>query len=165
VDLRHSKKAVSKSILVAEVALIVFVAVVGVALYYSFLPGQTNTQDASVSIQNLTLLSGSPSTHSVAQSCQGDAIIEMDLFNSGSSDVHVSNIVLSSSSLARNASILVTVSNSCLTLSESNPVVAAGSSYLFDGYVDSPLPFGSSYHYLIEFSNGQNFTGVLVAQS
>lgn len=161
----HSSKALSKSILVAEVALVVFVAIVGVALYYSFLPGPTSTQETSVSIQNLTLLSGSPSSRSVAQSCQGDAIIEMDLYNPSSADVHISSIIISGSNLAKNASILATVSNSCLTLSESNPMVASGSSYLFDGYVDSPLPFGTSYHYLIQLSNGQNFTGVLVAQS
>ncbi|MHB8567076.1 MAG: hypothetical protein ACYC7D_06240 [Nitrososphaerales archaeon] len=163
--MRAKRRAASRSTLLAEIAVVIFIGLVLIGLYNAYLPTGTNTVTNEISIQNLTLLSGSPSSHSLSSSCQGDATLELELVNPTLSAVHLSNIVIYSSGLSKNATTLVSVSNSCLSLSESNPAIQAESSYLFDGYMDTALPFGSTFKYLIQLDNGENFTGTLVAQS
>jgi len=161
-----STHAISKSSMIATVVVVALVAVVLAGLYYTyFFPAASSTTNSDVSIMNLTLLSGSPSTRSLNQSCQGDAIIEMEILNQSPSSIHISSIAISGSNLNQSASILDSVSNSCLTLAESNPVIQASSSLLLDGYVNMPLSFGASYKYLISFDNGQSINGTLIAQA
>src|SRR5579875_759330 len=161
-------RATSKGTRLAEIALVVFVAIVLVALYYSYLPGTSSSSpstQSNISLQNITLFSGSASAHSLSSSCKGDATLEVVFVNPASTVLHISNVVIYGTGLARNATTLVSISNSCLSLSESDPVINGGSTTTFDGYVDTPLPFGSSFHYFIRLDNGQNFTGILQAQS
>ena len=89
----------------------------------------------------------------------------MEAVNQSPAVVHITNISISGPSLGdHSASVLDSVSNSCLTLEESNPAIEPASSLLFDGYVNMPLVFGESYSYHISFDNGQSINGTLIAQ-
>ena len=158
---RH-EKAVSKVTLVAQISVVIFVALVLVGLYFTYsAPTQTG---GLLSVQNLTLLSGSASTISSNASCAGDATLEVEITNPTSTSVRITSVVISGSNLHANATALVSGSNFCFPLSESPPIIQSSSSFVFDGYVSAPLAFGDSYHYEISLDSGQNYNGTLVAQ-
>jgi hypothetical protein len=64
-----------------------------------------------------------------------------------------------------NATALIIVSNSCLTISESSPQVPAGGDYQLEGYIDAPLRYTATYDCLIQFSDGETTNETLIAQS
>lgn len=132
-------------------------------MYETYAP-PADSSVSQVSLAGLALFSGTPSAHSLTQSCQGEATLEFQVDNPSSSTVHISDIVIYGSGLKQNATTLVPVSNSCLSLGEANPVIEPNSVYSFQGYADEPLPFGTSYYYVIELDNGQTFNGTLIAQ-
>ena len=117
------------------------VALVLALLYVSFLPGTSTTTDNQISILNATLYSGTPSTQSFTSSCAGDAILSVESYNPMSVAIHITNVTLYGSSLKGNATTFVSLSNSCLSISESDPTLNATSSNTFIGYADVGLQF------------------------
>jgi hypothetical protein len=75
------------------------------------------------------------------------------------------NVTLSGSSLKGNATTFVSLSNSCLSISESVPTLNATSTNYFVGYSDVPLQYGFAYNYTLQFDNGQVLSQVLLAQA
>ena len=130
------------------------VALVLALLYESFLPGTSTTTDNQISILNATLYSGTPSTQSFTSSCAGDAILSVD-HNPMSVAIHITNVTLYGSSLKGNATTFVSLSNSCLSISESDRTLNATSSNTFIGYADVGLQFAKAYDCALQFDNGQ----------
>ncbi len=147
-----------------KVGLIVgtFVGVVVIALALSVMLPPAS-QGSSVSLQSISLFSGSASAHSFTTSCQGDAKFEIYFENPTSQPIGVSQTVVYGGPILRNDSVLLSGSNSCLYVSEVNPQLGQGSTF-FDGYVNGSLAFGTVYDYTIVLSNGQVFNGTLIAQ-
>jgi hypothetical protein len=157
--------AITKSSKIATVVVVIMVALVLALLYESFLPGTSTTTDNQVSILNATLYSGSPSTQSFTSSCTGDAVLSVELYNPMSVAIHITNVTLYGSSLKGNATIFVSLSNSCLSISEYDPTLSGTSSNNFFGYASVALQFGQAYTYAIQFDNGQRINQSLLAQA
>jgi hypothetical protein len=177
---RRSSRAISRSSLLATVVVVVIVVVVSAGLYASFLPSTSDaTPHNQVTVQNATLLSGSASAHSLTTACQGDAILEVQLYNPSSATIHITSVTLltlssssssssSSSPLSSNSNgilPLLTLSNSCLDVNESVPTLDPGQDYVFNGYSPVPLYFGDPYVYVIKLDNGQTINQTLLAQA
>lgn len=159
---RNHRKAISSNLLVGLIVGLFVGAVVIALVIVNVFPSQQSTQ---LSFQGFSLFSGSPSVQSYSTKCQGDAIFEFNVINPSQNSIQVVNVVISGSTLSRNASTLVIVSNGCLPISQGNPVIPPNSNYQFVGYVDTPLQFGTTYNCLIELGNGQNVTQTLIAQA
>ena len=158
--------AITKSSKIATVVVVIMVALVLALLYESFLPGtSTVCTDNRICIQTETLFSGSPSTQSFTSSCAGDAVLSVELYNPTSVAIHITNVTLYGSSLKGNATTFVSLSNSCLSISEYDPTLNATSSYNFVGYADVGLQLGQAYNYALQFNNGQRINQTLLAQS
>jgi hypothetical protein len=164
--MRMRRSAISKSSLLASVVVAVIVAVVMTALYLSFLPGTgPATTSDQISILNATLYSGNPSTHSGSSPCLGDALLDIQLFNPFSTPVNIANVVIHGSSSQSNATAFLSISNSCLLVSEVKPTIDPGSSFTLAGYVSVPLQIGAMYSYFVQFDNGQSINQTLLAQA
>ena len=180
--------AITKSSWIATVVVVVMVALVLALLYESFLPGPATTSttsssstssttnspaasttDNQISIQDATLYSGSPSMQSFTAPCGGDAVLSIELYNPTSVAIHITNITLYGSSFKGNATTLVSLSNSCLTIPDlpllNVPTLNASSSNDFIGYADVPLQFGGAYNCIMQFDNGQMINQTLLAQA
>ena len=70
-----------------------------------------------------------------------------------------------SGSGVKNATVFVALTNACLTIAESSPVIPGGGDYQVEGYADVALRYTSAYYCFIEFSNGQTLNETLIAQS
>ena len=121
-------------------------------------------QGTNITFQEIALFGGSPSSHSFTSSCQGDAQLEVYMQNPSLTPITIQNITIFGSSIT-NATALVSLSNSCLTLAEASPSVTAGGDYQLEGYVTVPLRYTSLYNVMIKFSNGQVLNQSLIAQS
>ncbi|GEM_PF-2460605 len=148
-----------------------FVGLVIIALVFAYSPfdhsgpsqcggGESTTPICITSIQ---LYSGSPSNIESRQNCTGDAQIVVEGENLSNNTYHVSKVVITGGSSHVNATALVPVSNSCLTLKDANPAIPPGF-FSFVGYISQPLVFGQEYNYSISFDDGQVQSGALIAQ-
>jgi hypothetical protein len=142
-----------------------FVGVVVFALIWtSTLSAAPGTQGTQLSFNEIALFGGSPSTHSLNSTCGGGAQLEVSIQNPMNENVTVQNIVIYGSGV-KNATAYLIVSNSCLTIQESSPVIVSGGDYLLEGYVSAPIRYTAPYVCDIQFSNGQTVNETLLAQS
>jgi len=140
-----------------------FVGVVVLVLVWtSIMPG--SPQNTQLAYQELTLFGGSASVRSLNSTCGGAAQLEIYIQNPSVDNISIVNVVVSGSGVD-NATALVIVSNSCLTLSESLPIIPAGGDYQLEGYIDQPLRYTSTYNCFIQFSDGETINQTLIAQS
>ena len=140
-----------------------FVGLVVFALVWtSIMPG--TVQSSQLSYEELALFGGSPSTRSLNATCAGAAELEVYIQNPSTNNVSIVNVAISGSGVT-NATAMVIVSNSCLTVSESSPVILAGGDYQLEGYINTPLRYTSTYNCFIRFSDGETMNQTLIAQS
>jgi hypothetical protein len=140
-----------------------FVGLVVIALVWTAIaPG--SPPPAQVSYEELALFGGSASTRSINSTCIGAAEVEAYIENPTVNNITIVNITISGSGV-KNATALVIVSNSCLTISESAPVIPSGGDYQLEGYIDVPLRYTSVYNCLIQYSDGEVTNQTLIAQS
>jgi hypothetical protein len=162
-QLRHGKRSAISSNLLTGTIVGGFVGIVVFALVWtSFAPGSTSA--TQLSYEELALFGGSPSVRSLNSTCSGAAQLEAYIQNPTPNNVSIVNVLISGSGVD-NATALVIVSNSCLTISESAPVIPAGGDYQLEGYVNAPLRYTSTYNCVIEFSDGEITNQTLIAQS
>ena len=162
----RKRRGVTKSTMIASAVVVMIVALVLSLLYLSYLPSNSpTTTDQQISVQDATLFSGSPSKQSFNSTCSGDAILSLQMYNPTSSDVHITNVSLSGSTIKGNATVLAGLSNSCLSISLSVPTLGPNSTYDFLGWSDVPLQLGQEYSYSILLDNGQWINQSLLAQS
>jgi len=155
------KRAISSNLLTGTVVG-GFVGIVVFALIWtSTLSGTPGTQ---LSFNEVALFGGSPSAHSLSAQCGGGAQLEVSIQNPTDQNITVQSIVIYGSGVT-NATALVIISNSCLTIQESVPVISPGGDYLLEGYVTAPIRYTAAYVCDIEFSNGQILNQTLLAQS
>ena len=171
--MRTRTLAITSSTKIATVAVVIVVALVLGLLYASFLP-TTSTKTTlttgkniqQISVQGATLFSGSPSKQSYNATCNGDAVLSLELFNPTSTAIHITNVTLYGPTFKGTGTTLVSLPNACLTISQGIPTLAPDSSYNFVSYSDVPLQLGQAYNYTIQFDNGQEFLNqTLLAQS
>ena len=140
-----------------------FVGVVVVALVWTAItPG--SPQANQLSYQELALFGGSASTRSLNSTCGGAAQLEVYIQNPSTNNISIVNVTISGSGV-QNATALVIVSNSCLTIAESAPTIPSGGDYQLEGYITAPLRFTTPYNCLIQFSDGESVNQTLIAQS
>jgi hypothetical protein len=140
-----------------------FVALVVIALIWSSVaPG--SPQSNQLAYEEIALFGGPASAHSLNSTCQGDAQFEVFIQNPTGDNITIENVTISGSGV-RNATVFVALSNACLTISESSPVIPTSGDYQLEGYVDVPLRYTSTYDCFIQFSNGQTLNQTLIAQS
>jgi hypothetical protein len=140
-----------------------FVGVVIFALVWtSITPGPS--QQTQLSFQEFSLFGGSASTRSLNSTCGGAAQLEVYIQNPTANNISIVNVTISGPGMT-GATALVIVSSSCLTISESSPVIAAGGDYQLESYIDKPVRYTSTYECLVEFSDGETLNQTLIAQS
>jgi len=140
-----------------------FVGIVVFALIWTSV-AQGPAQTPKLSYEELALFGGSASTRSLNSTCIGAAELEAYIQNPEANNISIVNIAISGSGVP-NATALVTISNSCLTISESSPIIPAGGNYQLQGYIDAPLRYTSTYNCIIQFSDGEVMNQTLIAQS
>lgn len=159
----HKNRSALSSNLITGLLVGGFVAVVAIALVWvNFVPAVSTSNQ--LNFQELALFGGSKSTISLNSTCNGDAQLEVNVQNPTTSTIHLQNVTIWGSGIT-NASVLVIVSNSCLSLSDANPAIPPGGTYQLVGYVTAPIRYTSLYNYYIGFSNDQNVNGSLIAQT
>lgn len=126
------------------------------------MPG--SPQPTQLAYEELALFGGSPSTRSINTTCSGGAQLEVYIQNPTENNISITNVTIHGSGVA-NATALVIVSNSCLTVAESSPVIPAGGDYQLEGYVNAPLRYTATYDCYIQFSDGETMNQTLIAQS
>jgi hypothetical protein len=159
---KRSKSAISGNLFTS---LIVggFVAVVAIALVWAnYLPA--TQQGTTLSFQELSLFGGPASTHSFTVACGGAAQLEIYAQNPTPNPIAIQNVTIYGNGVV-NATVYISLSNSCLTVSEAGVSVPAGGDYQFEGYVNAPLVFLSIYTCVVTFNNGQVLNRTLIAQS
>jgi len=157
----HKRSAISSNLLTA-VIVGGFVGLVVFALVYTnVMPGAPASQ---LSYEELALFGGSASYRSLNTTCGGAAQLEVYIQNPSANNISIINITISGSGV-RSATALVIVSNSCLTIAESLPVIPAGGDYQLEGYIDAPLRYTSTYYCYMQFSDGETLNQTLIAQS
>jgi len=162
-QLRRKERAAISSNLLTGTIVCAFVGLVVFALIWtSTMPG--SSQQSQLSFQEFALFGGSSSTRSLNTTCGGAAQLEVYIQNPSADNISIVNVTISGSGVA-NATALVIVSNSCLTIAESSPVIPAGGDYQLEGYVDAPLRYTSTYNCEIQFSDGEMLNQTLIAQS
>jgi len=159
---KRERSAISSNLLTGTivggfVGLVVFALV-----WTSIMPG--TAQSSQLNYQELALFGGSPSVRSLNTTCSGAAQLEVYIQNPSVDNISIVNVTISGSGLT-NATALIIVSNSCLTLAESAPVIPAGGDYQLEGYVNAALRYTSTYNCFIEFSDGETMNQTLIAQS
>jgi hypothetical protein len=152
-----SSNLVTGTIVCGFVGLVIFALV-----WTSIVPG--TTQNSQLSYEELALFGGSPSSRSLNSTCAGAAILEVYIQNPSVNNITIANITISGNGVT-NATALVIVSNSCLTVAESSPVITAGGNYQLEGYIDAPLRYTATYDCYIQFSDGEILNQTLIAQS
>ena len=140
-----------------------FVGLVVIALVWTSIAPAT-TQNPQLSYEELALFGGSASTRSLNSTCGGAAQLEVYVQNPSANNITIVNITISGNGVT-NATALVIVSNSCLTVAESSPVITAGGDYQLEGYINAPLRYTSTYECYIQFSDGEILNQTLIAQS
>lgn len=161
-NLNRRRSGISSNLLVGSVVG-GFVGLVIFALVWTAIEPGT-AQSMQLSYEELALFGGSASARSLNTTCGGAAQIEAYIQNPTPNNISIVNIVISGSGV-KNATALVIVSNSCLTISESAPVIPSGGDYQLEGYVDAPLRYTSAYNCFIQFSDGETTNQTLIAQS
>ena len=140
-----------------------FVGIVVLALVWtSIVPG--TTQNPQLSYEELALFGGSASVRSLNSTCGGAAQLEVYIQNPSANNITIANVTINGNGVT-NATALVIVSNSCLTVAESSPVIPAGGDYQLEGYVNAPLRYTSTYDCYVQFSDGEILNQTLIAQS
>ncbi len=160
--LSRERKALSSNLLTGTIVG-GFVGVVVLALVWtSIMPG--SPPSTQLAYQELALFGGSPSVRSLNTTCGGAAQLEVYIQNPSIDNISIVNVVINGSGV-NNATALVIISNSCLTVAESSPVVPAGGDYQLEGYINAPLRYTSTYDCYIQFSDGETINQTLIAQS
>ncbi|MDG6904389.1 MAG: hypothetical protein JRN20_01235 [Nitrososphaerota archaeon] len=141
-----------------------FVAVVAIALVWtSYLPA--TQQGTTISFQELSLFGGSASTHSYTSTCGGAAQIEVYTHNPTPNPILIQDVIIYGNGVS-NATAYISLTNSCLTVSEAGVSVPSGGDYQLVGYISAPIAFASApYRCVVVFSNGQVLNQSLIAQS
>jgi len=140
-----------------------FVGLVVIALIWaSVAPGSPRSNQ--LAYEEIALFGGPPSTHSLNSTCQGDAQFEVFIQNPTADNVTIENVTISGSGV-KNAAVFIALSNACLTISESSPVIPGNGDFQLEGYASVPLRYTSTYDCFIKFSNGQVLNETLIAQS
>jgi hypothetical protein len=140
-----------------------FVAVVIIALVWTSF-AQAPQQETQLSFQELTLFGGAASNHSFTNSCNGASELQMYAQNPTPAPISILGVTIYGDGV-ENATVYISLSNACLTISEAGVSVPAGGDYQLVGYVNEPLAFTSTYRCIVTFSNGQVLNQTLIAQS
>ncbi len=140
-----------------------FVGLVVFALVWTAITPGT-PQPTQLSFQGAVLFGGSASIRSINSSCVGAAELEVYVQNPSANNISIVNVTIRGPGVS-NATALVIVSNSCLTVAESLPVIPSGGDYQLNGYVNAPLRWTSTYDCYIQFSDGETMNQTLIAQS
>jgi hypothetical protein len=141
-----------------------FVGIVIIALVwtnYLQVPQQQGTQ---LSFQQLALFGGSASQHSLTNGCSGAAQLEVYAQNPTPAPVTIQSVLVYGSGV-QGATVYISLTNACLTISEAGVSVPAGGDYQLVGYVNQSLAFTSVYTCVITFGNGQVLNDSVIAQS
>lgn len=158
---RNKRSAISSNLLTALIV-VGFVGLVVFALVYTnIMPGTAQSQ---LSYEELALFGGSASVRSLNTTCGGAAQLEVYIQNPSANNISIVNVTISGSGV-KGATALVIISNACLTIAESSPVIPAGGDYQLEGYIDTPLRYTSTYYCYIQFSDGESLNQTLIAQS
>jgi hypothetical protein len=158
----QSRSAISSNLLTG-VIVGGFVGIVVFALVWtSIMPG--SPPSTQLAYQELALFGGSPSVRSLNTTCGGAAQLEVYIQNPSLDNISIVNIAIHGSGVS-NATALVIVSDSCLTVAESSPIIPAGGDYQLEGYINAPLKYTSTYVCFIQFSDGETINQTLIAQS
>ena len=161
--MRFKRKAALSSNAITALLVGGFVAAVSIALVWtSFLPG--TSAGNQLNFQEMALFGGSGSNRSLNSTCLGDAQLEINVQNPTPNVVHITNVTIWGSGVT-DATVLLEISNSCVTLSEANPAVSLGGTYQLIGYATAPLTYTALYNFYMAFSNGQSYNGSLIAQT
>jgi hypothetical protein len=164
-----ARKSISSN-LATGLILGIFVGLVIIALVivYALPPSSTSPSGFSgISLSEIILYSGPGSAISYSQGCNfNEAQLQVYATNNSTLTINLTNETLFGGSLSHNATALVPVSSGCLPISQSEAPIAAGDHDLVvSSYPNVDLPLGSNCYVRIEFSNGQNFTQLVVAQA
>jgi hypothetical protein len=160
--LKRERAAISSNLLTGSIVCGFVGLVVFALIWTSTMPG--SSQQTQLSFQEFALFGGSPSSRSLNTTCGGAAQLEVFIQNPSAENISIIDVTISGSGVA-NATALVIVSNSCLTIAESSPVIPSGGDYQLEGYVDAPLRYTSTYNCAIRFSDGETLNQTLIAQS
>jgi hypothetical protein len=160
---RGKRSAISSSNVITGTVVGGFVGLVIFALVWTSIMPAT-PQPTQLSFEGAVLFGGSLSVRSINSTCVGAAEFEVYIQNPTNNNISIVNVTISGSGV-NNATALVTVSNSCLTVAESLPVISAGGDYQLNGFVNAPLRFTSTYDCMVQFSDGETLNQTLIAQS
>lgn len=159
---RRSRSAVSSNLITGTIVG-GFVGLVVIALVWTAI-APSPPPATQLGYEELSLFGGSPSVRSLNSTCGGGAQLEVYIQNPTLNNISIVNVVINGSGV-NNATALVIVSNSCLTVAESAPLIQAGGDYQLEGYVTAPLRYTASYDCVIRFSDGETVNQTLIAQS
>ena len=95
---------------------------------------------------------------------EGPPRLEVYIQNPSVDNISIVDVAISGTGREHSTALII-VSNSCLTISESLPVIPAGGDYQLEGYIDAPLRYTSTYNCFIQFSDGETINQTLIAQS
>jgi hypothetical protein len=163
------QSALSSNLIVGLI-LIAFVGLVIAGLVVAYIlpsPAPTSSGFSGITVSELILYSGPGSKLSYNQGCNvNEASLQVYVTNNSTSTINLTNETFYGGYLSHNATALVPVSSGCLPIAQSiAPITAGQDDLVISSYPDVNLPLGSSCYVNIQFSNGQNLTQLLVAQS
>lgn len=157
----HRRRAISNNLFVGSIVALFVGAVVVALIVLNLFPSAPTSE---LSPQGLNLFAGTSSVQSFNISCEGDAILEFSVINPSSNSIPISSVVISGSSLSSNTTVLISLSNGCLTIGQASPTIPPNTNYNFVGYVNTPLRFGATYNCVILLGNGEKINQSLIAQ-
>lgn len=152
------------------VGIFVGLVIVGMLVAYIFPPSgsaQNSGGFQGISLSEIILYSGPGSVNSYNQTCNvNEAQLQVYATNNSTANITLTNETFWGGSLGHNATGLVPVSNGCLPISQSGASIGPGvDDLVIESYPSTNLQLATSCYVDVQFSNGQNFTQLLVAQA
>jgi len=162
---KRYRSAISSNVLIGTVVG-GFVGIVVIALVWTSTTSAAPSpqQSTQLSFNEIALFGGSPSVRSLNSTCKGGAQLEVAIQNPTNENITIQNVTIYGSGV-RNATAFIIVSNSCLTIAETSPLIVSGGDFVLEGFVNAPVKYTSSYDCWIKFSNGQILNETIIAQS
>jgi hypothetical protein len=164
----YQRRSISSNLLTATI-LGIFVGLVIIAMVVVYLAPSSSPQAVfqGITLSGLTLYSGPGSTVSYTQGCDiYEAQLVVYATNNSTTTILLSNETFYGSNISHNGTGLVPVSGGCLPIAQSPANVSSGvDDYTISTYPSVAIPLGTSCYVELQFSNGQNFTQLVVAQA
>src|ERR1700733_1531887 len=121
-----------------------FVGLVIIALFWTSLAAGA-PQNPQLGYEELSLFGGPASIRSLNATCNGDAQFEVYIENPSSNNITIENVIISGSGV-KNATVFIALTNACLTVAESAPVIPGQGDYQLEGYVNVAIRYTSTYN-------------------